>query len=1150
MPLFGSPNIDKLEAKRDVNGLIKALAYRSDGDTPGDPVPGAAAVREAAARALDRLADPRGAAPLVAALGDAYPAVRRAAGAALTAIGAPALDPLIAALRHRESSVHDAAARLLGDLGDPRAVAPLIDALTDRRGPALSAAWALVEIGAPAVDPLIVALRDPDAALADAAAQALGKIGDVRAVAPLLGALTHEQPQVCQAAASGLVQIGAPAIDPLVGALADRSATVRSGAAAALAELGWTPDRGGAGAWYWVTRGEWARAARLGAAAVAPLVVTLREGEGSARVAAVQALGKTGAAQAVPPLIDALSDRDLAVRQAAAAALGQHGMRQADAALRSRAVDALIDALHDRSNAVRQAAAAALGQIGDPSAVAPLIEALNDKEIALRRAATAALVQIGDPRALEPLNRALQDGDPAVRELAADALAKLGWHPDEAASGATYWIVQRQWDRCVEIGAPAVPPLIDALRDEDPDVRRAAAEALGQIAARQADAAVGARAAEPLGVLLRQDPHARQAAAGVLGRIGAPAVRPLIAALEQEGGDEQVRDAATGALAQIGPPAVEALIAALGHKQARTAAARALGQIGAQQPDPAALARAVKPLTAALRDSAYWHRLAAAEALGAITARQTDPTLRSQAVNGLTTALEDAHPQVREAARDALEGLGWEPDAGTAGAAYWITRREWERCVQLGAPAVPPLITVLQDREAAIRAAAAGALVQIGAPAVEPLSRALQNRDAALRCTAVELLGQIGARQTGAALRTRAAEPLIGALRDGDVAVRRAAANALGQAGDAQALDPLISTLQDRDVRELAVAALGEIGARQTDPGVRSRAVEPLISALKDRAAAMRNAAAEALGRIGDPRAASPLVALYRKDPQANQAAGAALLQIGAPAAPPLVAILEEPGSAETLRHAAAGLLVQIGAPSVVPLIAALPNDHARTMVAAVLGDIGDRRAIEPLIATLSDSQRDVRLAAATALSKLGWRPDRSAAGAAYWIALENWASCAEIGAPAVEPLIARLQDEAWQVREGAVDALTRIGDPRAVEPLVALFYAGDVATRLSVAPALGQIGDARAVKPLTAMLEHASSSWGSRKAAAEALVTLYRSGRLDEAGQRLVLAQQPTITQTHADHDNHVDGEFSHDCAHTDRGGHDDTGVGVDFPV
>ncbi len=45
--------------------------------------------------------------------------------------GAPAVEPLIAALKGENKLVRKAAARALGDIGDPRAVEPLTEAQTD-----------------------------------------------------------------------------------------------------------------------------------------------------------------------------------------------------------------------------------------------------------------------------------------------------------------------------------------------------------------------------------------------------------------------------------------------------------------------------------------------------------------------------------------------------------------------------------------------------------------------------------------------------------------------------------------------------------------------------------------------------------------------------------------------------------------------------------------------------------------------------------------------------------------------------------------------------------------------------------------------------------------------------------------------------------
>ena len=57
---------------------------------------------------------------------------------------------------------------------------------------------------------------------------------------------------------------------------------------------------------------------------------------------------------------------------------------------------------------------------------------------------------------------------------------------------------------------------------------------------------------------------------------------------------------------------------------------------------------------------------------------------------------------------------------------------------------------------------------------------------------------------------------------------------ALGEIGDSRAIEPLIQALKDKDkyIREWAADALGEIG--------NERAVEPLIEALKDEYSSVR----------------------------------------------------------------------------------------------------------------------------------------------------------------------------------------------------------------------------------------------------------------------------------------------------------------------
>ncbi|HYC20073.1 MAG TPA: HEAT repeat domain-containing protein, partial [Candidatus Bathyarchaeia archaeon] len=146
------------------------------------------------------------------------------------------------------------------------------------------------------------------------------------------------------------------------------------------------------------------------------------------------------------------------VRRAAAEALGTIGD--------GRAVEPLVKALNDSDWLVRRKAAEALGTIGDGRAVEPLVKALNDADSDVRKSVAEALSKIGEP-AVEPLIKALNDTSEYVCEGAVEALGKIGWAPGSDEAAAAYWTVKRRWDKCVEIGEPAVEPLIRALVDSD-----------------------------------------------------------------------------------------------------------------------------------------------------------------------------------------------------------------------------------------------------------------------------------------------------------------------------------------------------------------------------------------------------------------------------------------------------------------------------------------------------------------------------------------------------------------------------------------------------------------------------------------------------------------------------------------------------------
>jgi len=208
-----------------------------------------------------------------------------------------------------------------------------------------------------------------------------------------------------------------------------------------------------------IVRGEAAEA--LGylhdSTAVDPLIAALKDNDVYVRCRAACALGYLHDSTAFDPLIAALKDNEWYVRGQAAKALGE---------LKDpRAVEPLIAALKDHEGGAGEAALA-LGRIKDPSAVEPLLARLKDCKQGdwhLRNKLALALGDFKDQRAVEPLMVLLKDKNWEVRRSTAHALASLGWKPCQDETGAAYWAVLEQWDKCVAMGTLAVDPLIIAL---------------------------------------------------------------------------------------------------------------------------------------------------------------------------------------------------------------------------------------------------------------------------------------------------------------------------------------------------------------------------------------------------------------------------------------------------------------------------------------------------------------------------------------------------------------------------------------------------------------------------------------------------------------------------------------------------------------
>ncbi len=173
----------------------------------------------------------------------------------------------------------------------------------------------------------------------------------------------------------------------------------------------------------------------------------------------------------------------------------------------------------------------------------------------------------------------------------------------------------------------------------------------------------------------------------------------------------------------------------------------------------------------------------------------------------------------------------------------------------------------------------------------------------------------------------------------------------------------------------------------------------------------------------------------------------------------------------------------------------------------AIVGRVGDQRALDALLARLDDPHLWVRPAAAEALGELG-------------------------DGRALDALLARLDDPEQRVREAAARALGALGDGRALEGLLACLDDPAPKVREAAARALGTLGDGRALEGLLARLDDPDQDL--REAAARALGTLgdgraldallacrtdpYKNVRSAVDGALVRLGHAPTITRLMAE--------------------------------
>ncbi|WP_332449616.1 HEAT repeat domain-containing protein [Methanoculleus sp.] len=738
---------------------------------------------------------------------------------------------------------------------------------------------------------------------------------------------------------------------------------------------------------------------------------------------------RADAARALATLgVPAIPDLERALERAGTASRAR--MTEALASTGASSIPLLLALLLRASPALQASIATAIAGAGD-GMVEALLPALRHEQPAIRRAAVIALRKAGK-KVVPSLSGLLHDDNHPVRREAADALAALGWAPEDPAEKVWFYYLREDWTELAKLQGAAVPTLLKALASEDPRVRSEAAQTLGKIrdgravpalikAVKDPQMDVRMRAAEALGkmgddrakpplveALNDPNPPVRMEAAWALDRLGwiphsdlaradhliageqwsqvirlgRVAIPSLIRALAVE--YSGVRIGASEALRQLGQPALSALsVEASSKNPARQQRARdaleyirrCQEEIARKQPaqeDPARYEKELKEGLASQRR--FEKQFGRPNFAQKEQARKPSPPPKKEAGTAPESPAKPAEQAAPEKAVSLNDLLKESRQAETAWAQV-KARLKTETLAPLDPIPLDQLIPL--EFEEAI----AGIEAEVARELPEELKPDEPTEQEVPELEIPEIPREMPEPEDAEPVPEKTAlEQCLEALRSSDEEIRAAAVAAL-QAMGKEAVGYLIQALNDPHyaVRIAAAEGLGEIGDRA--------AVEPLVLVCNDEREDVRIAAARALGEIGDRRSIQPLIRLFSdRYHGVRVAASDAVTTFGRDALEPLQEALDDP--VPSVRVTAARAIGLIGATESIPVLIEHLGDAApevRWSVARALADFGSP-AVEPLFLVLRKGRKEMRLAAIDGLWEI---PDKRA-GEALTYALND----------------------------------------------------------------------------------------------------------------------------------------------------------------
>ncbi|MEM7282048.1 MAG: HEAT repeat domain-containing protein, partial [Pseudomonadota bacterium] len=226
---------------------------------------------------------------------------------------------------------------------------------------------------------------------------------------------------------------------------------------------------------------------------------------------------------------------------------------------------------------------------------------------------------------------------------------------------------------------------------------------------------------------------------------------------------------------------------------------------------------------------------------------------RPEVINALQQLLADPDKLVREAALESLANMKGDLNIKSVCALLLdgdlgIQNKAVDVIIRMNHPdTARHLIDALKDESEYARRSAVEVLNEIGtASSIKELLSAVQDEDWWVRARAADALAKIGG--------PKVVQAVIELIKDEDESIRRAAVEILNSTKDPESMETLVTALNDNDwwVRERAVDALADIGNTQ--------AVPALLKMLKTNNES-KPVVLRALAKLGDSQIMEPVLA-------------------------------------------------------------------------------------------------------------------------------------------------------------------------------------------------------------------------------------------------------------------------------------------------